>query len=145
LPNLEEQTMHALRRVQNTLDAIDNNDSRLHPHSSNTQIELNRLIDILESNIQKSNNINPDNIESLMTQCIKLLNKEKKIIVPQLEEIDFQNLNEEISNTVNLLQEYKKTIIPSTANNQDSSFNRHISDMFTVLSDPPSNFVLLVS
>ena len=137
--------MHALHRVQNTLDAIDNTDSRFHSHASNTQIELNRLIDILEAELQKSNNINPDDIESLMTQCITLLNKEKKIIVPQLEEVDFQNLNEEISNTVNLLQEYKKTIIPSTANNQDSSFNRHISDMVMISSDPLSNYILLVS
>jgi hypothetical protein len=98
------------------------------------------LIHAFQSNLHK-----PDNIEFLMTQCIELLNNEKKAIVPQLEQIQYRNLNKEISKTLNILQEYKKILIPSIANNEDSSFNRNISNQITVLPDALGNFVSFVT
>ncbi len=80
-----------------------------------------------------------------MTQCIELLNNEKKAIVPQLEHSQYRNLNKEISKTLNILQEYKKILIPSIANNEDSSFNRNISNQITVLPDALGNFVSFVT
>ncbi len=80
-----------------------------------------------------------------MTQCIELLNNEKKAIASQLEQIHYRNLNKEISKTLNLLQEYKKILIPSIANNEDSSFNRNISNQITVLPDALGNFVSFVT
>ncbi|CAF0796021.1 unnamed protein product [Rotaria sordida] len=130
LTKLEEQSIHALQHVQNTLNTIDN--THLHSHSLNIPVEQNKLIDIIfELNLRK-----PDNIEILMTKCIKLLNNEKStIVVSQLEEVYFQNLNEEISNTFNLLQEYKKPTMPFIINNEDSSYNRHISNMIMISSN----------
>ncbi|CAF3535060.1 unnamed protein product [Rotaria sordida] len=130
LTKLEEQSIHALQHVQNTLNTIDN--THLHSHSLNIPVEQNKLIDIIfELNLRK-----PDNIEILMTKCIKLLNNEKStIVVSQLEEVYFQNLNEEISNTFNLLQEYKELTMPFIINNEDSSYNRHISNMIMISSE----------
>jgi hypothetical protein len=136
LPSLEEKIIHALHRVQNSLDAIDNADDRLHPHPSNIQIQLNKLIDILESNLH-----NPDSIGISMTQYIELLNEEKNAIAPQIEESHFRNLNEEISTVLNLLQEYQKKYMPSITNNDDPSLNPHISDMVINSSDALGNFV----
>jgi hypothetical protein len=141
LPSLEEKIIHALHRVQNSLDAIDNADDRLHPHPSNIQIQLNKLIDILESNLHNPDNINPDSIGTSMKQYIELLNQEKNAIAPQIEESHFRNLNEEISTVLNLLQEYQKIAMPSITNNDDPSLNPHISDMVINSSDALGNLV----
>ncbi|CAF3501540.1 unnamed protein product [Rotaria sp. Silwood1] len=122
LTNFEEKSIDALHHVENT---------HLHEHSLNIPFELNKLIDIIfESNLRK-----PDNIEILMTKCIELLTNEEQIIVPQLEEVHSQHMNEAISNTLNLLQEYKKLTMPFIINYEDLSYNRHISNMIKISSD----------
>jgi hypothetical protein len=142
--NLEEKCIHALSSVQNTLEVIENADVRLHPHPSNIQSEVNKLIQAFQSYLRKSDTIDRDNIELLMTQCIEQLNNEKKAIVPELKERHFQNLNENISHTLSLLQEYKKMTMPIQINNDNSPFNQHISNMMMVSPDTSGNFIFLV-
>ncbi len=138
---LEEKCIDALHDLQNSLDNIHHTDIRVDSHPSNTQSELNKLINAFESYLHKSNNIDGENIESLMAQCIEHLNNEKETVRPRLEESQFRNLAEKISNTLNLLQEYKKIVIPIKTDHEDSSFNQHISNMVTISVDPSGSFI----
>ncbi|CAF0733025.1 unnamed protein product [Adineta steineri] len=119
LTSLVEKYDYALHDVQDTLN-ID------------IQSKINHLIQIFESNI-----IHHDSLELLMKQYTGLLGYEKKTLVSQLEENDYQKFDEAISRTLSHLQTYEQIITPFTINKEDSLFNRHISNEVALISDIP--------
>ena len=127
-----------------SLDSIPNTNVRSDSHVSNTPSELRKLITDFESHLHQSDNIDRDNIESLMIQCTNYLNNEKETVKSSLEESEARNLAEKISSTLNLLQEYQRLITPITANHEDSPFNQHTSNMVTVPVDDSGSFISLV-
>jgi hypothetical protein len=143
LTNLEKKCIHALHRVQNALDIVDNNNVRLHPHRSNIQSDIEKLIDHFKSNLHKPDDVNRDDTEYLITQSLELLNNEKKAIASQLKESNFRNLDDKISDALNLLQEYKKISIPITSVKEDFTLNQHRSNIAVTTSDALGNLVLL--
>ncbi|CAF1937936.1 unnamed protein product [Rotaria magnacalcarata] len=135
LSSLEEQSLDRLQPVQSILGSIYNSDVHKNSHSSNILLELNSLVDIIESNLHESDKIRRDDMELLMTKCIELLHNQKNASISQSEEVRFQNVNDGISNASNLLQEYTTLTIPSRINNEDSLYDQNLSNMIILSSD----------
>ncbi|CAF4250565.1 unnamed protein product [Rotaria socialis] len=135
LSSLEEQSSDRLQPVQSMLGTIYNSDVHKSSHSSNILLQLNPLVDIIESNLHESDKIRRDDMDLLMTKCIELLHNQNKANMSQSEKVRFQNVNDGISNTSNLLQEYTTLTIPSIIHNEDSLYEQNLSNMIILSSD----------
>lgn len=137
MTNVKEQYINRLDSIRNTFDVA--NKTIIHDKNDviSYQSPLKILTNILESNLQKEDDIHLDKIEILMKNCIELLKNEDKD--------HLLTTDNKISIIFNLLQEYNTTtIIPLQMNNKDSPSNQHVSSLIMTSSDISDNLTKVV-
>lgn len=139
--DLEEKCINALQAVQNSLDNINH---LQHSNPSNTPPAINKLITAFQLHLQQSENVDRDDIELLMTQCIEHWDNQKKSHTIQQTESHLRYFAEKLTMTLNLLQASKKIVIPAVINEENSLFNQQISNMIAVSSSPSGSLISVV-